>query len=742
MGLVYRALDLEAGREVAIKMLSSSMARDIVALLRFKREARTASSLSHPNICAVYDIGESEGYPFLVMELLEGETLKKRLARGSCDTPFVLDVATQVAEGLRAAHSKFIVHRDVKPANIFLVADGPIKLLDFGLAKHFARLESETSSPSEGRTVTQAGRTAGTVDYMSPEQLLGHRLDQRTDLFSLGVLIHEVITGRPPFRATSHLETMASILHRDPPPLPPIVHGVEWGQILSGLLAKDPDLRYPDAGALLRDLARLGKLSRGERVAWKPTVRPEPARAGPPLIAVLPFAAALRPGDSPERKRDIEYVCHGLLDELIAALKSVKGVRVVPRTLVLRPRRRSANFTRIGRDLHADAVVTGAVEPAGDRLSISVALFGVRDGKPLWAHDYEVPVEQLFRVRDQIIAAVVSELGITAVPARHGLPHGPQNRRAVHLCLKGRFFWSKRYEGGLSTARQCFEEALREDPRSALAHAGLADTYSFLGFYCLIRPRQAFAIAEKAANDALRLDPDLAEAHTALGLVRLGGHWDWDGAMRSFRRAIDIDPTQALARIYLSWILVLIGQSGEAHEEAGRAQDIDPVSPTLNAGAGYTFYMSRDYERGIRECEKALEVDKEYLVALYVMGLCKAQLGMYDDAIQHLELAVSLSQGMPFYLGLLGKCYAETNRPEKVVEILARLDALKEKMYVPPHCYVYIYAGLNDFDRAFAWQDKAFEDGASPFNYFSPVLEDLFSDPRFTEDLRAWGVDE
>ena len=294
MGVVYQAVDVSGDRFVALKMLSSALSGDLVALLRFKREARTASSLSHPNICAVYDFGESRGRPFIVMELLEGQTLKERLAQGSCDPLLVLDVAMQVAEGLGAAHTKFIVHRDIKPANIFLVNGGAVKILDFGIAKHFVRLETD-SAP----TVTKEGNTPGTVDYMSPEQLLGQRIDQRSDLFSLGVSLYEVLTSRTPFYGRTKLATMAAILHRSPAPLPAILHRDEWSHILARLLQKNADDRYPNAAALVDDLALLKQVVIGRRVSW-PSPR-QPAAALPvPSVAIVPFeVTATRP--SPTR---------------------------------------------------------------------------------------------------------------------------------------------------------------------------------------------------------------------------------------------------------------------------------------------------------------------------------------------------------------------------------------------------------------------------------------------------------
>jgi tetratricopeptide (TPR) repeat protein len=778
MGVVYQAYDLAEQRPVAVKMLSAKVGDDLVAILRFKREARTASSLSHPAICRIFDIGDYRGRPFIVMELLEGETVKRWLARGQCEPARILDVAVQVTEGLQRAHASFIVHRDIKPANVFITHDGVVKLLDFGLAKHFARLD-----PTSSLTVTEPHHTPGTVDYMSPEQLLGKRLDQRTDLYSLGVLLYEVLCGRRPFEGSTTAEKIAAILDSSPPPLPPMPHGEEWRQIVvERLLAKEPEHRYTDAAALLRDLGLMKQIVQGLRVALPSRTSIEASTRRRPSIAVLPFDVQARPGQE-EARHNAEYFSHNLVDELIVGLTRMGGVQVVPRTLATRSTGRRESITRIARRVHADQVISGVVKATGDRLAISVTLYDAAVKAGRWTRRYQASVEDLFKLRDLIVRAVAAELrneneneaigqddrererhagqvdGDSSHTGRaqqdslghrsYSHPHDAEtrlsaregNRRAFHLCLKGRFFWSKRYEGGLKTARECFEEALRIDPNLALAHAGLADTYSFLGFYCLVRPRDAFAIAKTSVERALALDEGLAEAHTSLGLLKLGGDWDWHAAVRAFRRAIEIDPSHAPARIYLSWALVLLGRFEEAHEEAERAQDIDPLSPQLNAGAAYTFFLSRAYERGIRECEKALEVDKEFLIALYVMGMCKAQLELYEEAVADLERTVELSRGMPFYLGLLGKVYADMGRRDKVLDVIRQLGEQSRKVYVPPHCHVYIHAGLGDFDTAFEWQDQAFLDGASPFNYFSPIIECLHQDPRFKADLRAWGLD-
>jgi TolB-like protein/tetratricopeptide (TPR) repeat protein len=733
MGVVYEAIDRTDNRRVAVKTLTRQLGLDPIANLRFNREARTASSLSHPNICQVFAIGARGDRSYIVMELIDGQTVRARLKRGGCDARFVLDLGRQIARGLQAAHSKFIIHRDIKPANIMITLSGVVKILDFGLAKHFVGVETPTATSVTGR-----GQMVGTVDYMSPEQLLGRRLDQRTDLFSLGVLLYEVLTGSRPFKSASVIEAMASILHDAPTPLPTMPCVAQWTQIFERLLAKEVDGRYNSAEALLANLDALEHVLDGQPVVW-PHVSPPQVVPAMPLVAVVPFEIVVTATGS-EGPHDLEYFGHGLDDELRTGLMLMRGMRIVAQTLVVKAAVGRSSPGRMGRHLHADYVLFGKVQQRGERVATTVSLFDVQADAVVWSKRYERPPEKLLALRDAIVGDVGSELQVGDPPTRPTLRRDPQSRHAFHLCLKGRFYWSKRYEGGLQTARQCFEEAISLDPALAAAHAGLADTYSFLGFYCLMRPRTAFDLARTSAERALELAPDLADAHTSLGLVRLGGEWNWEAARQSFQRAIELDPGYGLNRVYHSWVLVLLGRTAEAHAEAERAQDVDPLAPVLNAGAAYTFFLSRAYERAIRECERALEIDREFLVARYVMAMCKAQLGLVDEAITEMEQIVAITRGMPFYIALLGKFYGDAGQADRALALLAQVEAQKGSQYVPPHCWVYIYAGLRDFERAFEWQDRAFEDGASPFNYLSPVLECLHADPRFEQDLRDWGL--
>jgi eukaryotic-like serine/threonine-protein kinase len=754
MGVVYRAFDRHQRREVAIKTLAPLPGHELVAYLRFNREARTASALRHPNVCQVFEVRYFEGVPYIVMELLHGETIRDLLMRGPCSGERALDLVRQVATGLAVVHEHDVIHRDIKPANVFVTTEGVVKLLDFGLAKHWAAADALTD---ESVTITQTGVTPGTVNYMSPEQLLGLRLDPHTDLFSLGVVLFELLTGRRPFSGATATASIAATLHKRRPPLPRIPRAAEWGDILDGLLAKDPGERYPHARALIEDLDLLERVMRGHD-RW-PSRSPALETAPRLSLAILPFKAVRQRRDSSGYSGDVESFCHGLLEAALSGLARVPGLRVVAKTLTSTVSRRGKGLSRIGRELNADRLLMGTVELRAGRYLVTTTLFDVALEQVVQTDTYDVQPEELFSLRNRMVTRIATALSLATTGSAVTPVAKARDRDAFRLCLKGLVFWSRRYEDGLTKAAQCFREAIALEPDLALAHAGLADTYSFLGFYSLIRPRDAFDKAREHALQALLLEPSLAQAHISLGIVRLGADWDWDGAIDAFQRALSLDKTQALAHVYLSWTYVLQGHMQEAHAAAGRAQDCDPTSPLLNAAAGYTFFLSRSFEKAIAECEKALEIDENFLVARYVMALCKGEqasrqrtLGarseakrLYAEAIRELEFVAERSGGeMVFYLALLGKMYADSGEKRlrvKAIKMLERFDELRASRYVGPHAWVYVYAGLGELDLAFAWQEKARHDGASPFNYLSPQLGCLHDDPRFLRNLRAWNAE-
>jgi TolB-like protein len=389
-------------------------------------------------------------------------------------------------------------------------------------------------------------------------------------------------------------------------------------------------------------------------------------------------------------------------------------------------------------------VLEGTVRKAGDRLRITAQLVSAEDGCHLWSEGYDRQNADVFDVQEEIVQNVVDRLKVTStqLPQRRLIRRYTDNPRAYHLYLKGRFYWLRRYHGGLQAALEHFQQAIDEDAGYALAHAGVADAYTIIGFYSLMKPRVAFAKASAAAERALAIDPDLPEAHTSLALVNLGD-WDWPEAERRFARALELDPTQAMARIYWSWLMVLQGDSAGAIRLSRKAQEMEPLSPLVNGTVAHTLYLAQRYDEAIAECEKSLEVDPNFILGIHVMGMSRALQGRLTEAIQIGERAVSMSGHAPFYLGVLGHYYARAGAADKVREVLDELDRLAGQRYVPPHCFAYIHAAANDLDRAFAWEAKAYDDGASPFNYYSPLIANLHADPRHAAELermrlRAW----
>jgi TolB-like protein/Tfp pilus assembly protein PilF len=724
MGIVYRAEDTRLRRDVALKFVSSGLVEDPIALRQFEREARTASSLSHPNICTIYEIDEWEGQPFIAMELLSGRTLKQHLAHASVDLPALIEVAIQIAGALGAAHDKGIIHRDVKPANIFVTEQLHVKLLDFGLAKQMSIAELD-AAPSSG--FTAVGRILGTANYMSPERLRGREIDHRSDLFSLGAVLYEMVAGRQAFTGESVVEIIDAILHQEPPPLDaqrgPVPKALV--QIVDRLLEKSPDDRYQSATAVATALFVLRQDLATGKAPMATAADTSLARAS---IAVLPFRSLGTEADS-------EFFADGLAEELINALTKIERLKVAARGSAFTFKGRNAELREIAARLKVETVLHGTIRRAGNRLRVACRLTNVADGYQIWSERYDRELDDVFSVQDEITRSIVEKLKVAWVDRLQPTRRYTDDRESYLHYLKGRFYWSKRYEGGLMKALTEFQAAIDRDAQNALAYSGKADVYAFLGLYSLMPPRRAFAEAKRAADTALAIDDTLPEAHTSLGLIALSASWDWKVAEAEFTRAFELDKSQALAHLYYAWLLALMNRRTEAQIAIKRAQDADPLSPLVNSGAGWMYYLMREYDKAIAECQKCVEVDPSFLVGLYVMAMAHTRKGEYDAAMPLITRATDLSGRAPFYLGLLGQIYAETGRAADVERILAELDEKRANGYVPPHCYVYIHASRGDLDKAFAWQEQACVDGAPPFYFMSPAIENLHKDPRHQAHL-------
>jgi serine/threonine-protein kinase len=718
-GTVYLAWDPALERDVALKVLRAAGRSQSVI-----QEGRLLARVRHPNVVSVYGIDEYEGTVGLWMEWVDGLTLTEMVAaRGLLGSHEASLIGIDVCRAVAAVHKAGLLHRDIKAQNVMRDASGRIVLMDFGAGE--IRSADSLAEPQK----------IGTPLYLAPELFAGHPATIASDIYSVGVLLYYLTTGRYPVEgggfeaiAAAHARRHTTPVAERRPDLSPA-----FINVVDGALALDPARRHRSAGAMEHELLEVAELH--NTLVQTKTHDVAARRRRIPSVAVLPF-------ENLGPDQDLDYFCNGLAEELLTALGKVPGLRVASRTSSNHVTRTETDIQSICRLLDVDAVLEGTVRKAGDRVRISAQLVSGEDGCHLWSEGYDRSTIDVFAAQDEIARSVVDRMKVTMAefPRRPLIRQHTQNPRAYHCYLKGRFYWTRRYHGGLKAALEQFQKAIEEDAGYAMAYAGLADAYSFMGIYSVHRPRTAFASASAAVARALAIDPDLAEAHTSLASIRLHNDWNWLEAEREFRRALELDPMQTLPRIYRSWLLVLQGDYSGAVIEARRAQEIEPLSPSVNAGTAHALFLARRYDQAVSECEKSVEVDANFIFAIHLMGMCRAQQSRLTEAIEIGERTVSMSAREPFYLGVLGHYYARSGETDKVHNILEELAGLAGTRYVPPHCQVYIYAGANDLDRAFEWQAKAYEDGASPFYYFSPLIENLHADPRHRAHLRQMGL--
>jgi eukaryotic-like serine/threonine-protein kinase len=724
MGEVYRAKDTRLGREVAVKVLPESLGQSPDALRRFDREARAVAALSHSHILGIHDVGESNGTVYAVMELLDGETLRARLSASALPPRKAVEYALQIARGLAAAHERGIVHRDLKPENVFLTREGIIKILDFGLAMVSARPSQDpdlSQSPTMG---TQPGIVLGTPGYMSPEQVRGRPVDHRTDLFALGAILYEMLTGRRAFHGESPAEAMLAVLQEDP-----VTRNTgaqiapELSRIVSHCLEKEPGERFQNA----RDLAFALEAWQSEPASTiAPSGVPSGASPAEASIAVLPFR-------NMSADKDAEYFSDGITEEIISALSGIGPMRVAARTSSFAFKGKDTDVRQIGRELGVRTVLEGSVRQSGRRLRITAQLIDVTSGYQLWSERFDREMEDVFAVQDEIARAIVKTLHVKLVGSGDAPVVVPPTAdvEAYNLYLKGRYYLNLRRP---RPAIAEFNAAIELDHKYADAYEGLADAYCFWGFYGGISTWEAYGRARWAAEKANEIRPGAPEVHLSFALIEHYFGWDTAREEREIREVIEKSPKSSDGWFWLGLCLGMTDRFEEAFDAARRGIALEPHNANLQCQLGWCYMYQRRFREALVEFKKAVALDPNAGFPSWSIGMAYQAIGDLDAAIGAFERGVEITQGNhSFYIGLLGGALAEAGRTPEAERILADLEERSAREYVPPFDKALVLAPLGRKDDALTALERAYEERNALmwFRIYFKLFDPLRESPRW-----------